>query len=123
MLPSTKSFVYTEESLSNLMISATRVNAAFGLALKVRGNDVLNWTYADVDALRLIAAGRGDVQFMQADNIRFGKTLRELVLSLTEKTPFVALMIRYEKSQPKSKSWEFVDIAFLKNLTLTKNKE
>ena len=119
MFPTTKKAQpYTAESLTNLISAATRTDAtAFGLVVKVCGNAVLNWMYADADALKSIAALKGDVQFRQADNPQFKKNLRELVLSLSEKTPFIALMIRYEEGQSKATLWEFVDLNFLKNLT------
>lgn len=107
---------YTSDALTNLISAATRKDAtAFGLVVKVHGNAVLNWMYADADTLKSIAAVKGDVRFRQADNLHFQQSLRELMLSLSTKTPFIALMIRYEKKRPKS--WEFVDLNFLKNLT------
>jgi hypothetical protein len=119
MFPTAKTQPYTAESLTNLISAATRTDAtAFGLVVKVRGNAILNWMYADADSLKSIAALKGEVKFRQADNARFKQSLRELVLSLSEKTPFIALMIRYEGKQPKAKSWEFVDLDFLKNLTI-----
>ena len=118
MFPIAKTQICSTEAVSNLINAATRMDTtAFGLVLKVRGNVVLNWMYADADTLRPIAALRGDVRFRQADNVRLQKTLRELILSLSEKTPFIALMIRYEGKQPTANSWEFVDLDFLKNLT------
>ncbi len=110
---------YTAESVINLMSAATHKDAtAFGLVVKVRGNAVLNWMYADADMLKSIAALKGEVKFRQADNAHFKRTLRELVLSLSDRTPFIALMIRYKRKQPQANSWEFVDLDFLKNLTI-----
>ncbi|MBT7072356.1 MAG: hypothetical protein HN855_15450 [Anaerolineae bacterium] len=107
-----------DEALRNLMNAATRTDAtAFGLAVKVSGNTVLNWMYADANALKSIAALKGEVTFKHLDNPRFNQTLRELMLSLSPKTPFIALMMRYEGNGDKAISWEFVDLDFLKNLS------
>jgi hypothetical protein len=109
---------YTATALKNLISAATRTDAtAFGLVLKVRDNDVLNWMYADASVLRSIAAQRGSVTFPFADNPRSSQTLRELALSLSEATPFLALMIRYKGKSISATSWEFVDLAFIKSLT------
>ena len=109
---------YTSAALTNLISAATRTDAtAFGLVLKVRDNDVLNWMYADAPVLRSIAAQRGSVIFRFADNPRSSQTLRELALSLAESTPFLALMIRHKAKSTSATSWEFVDLAFIKNLT------
>ena len=118
MFPTT-SQPYTADALTNLISAATRTDAAaFGLVVKVRGNTVQNWMYADAVTLKSIAAMKGEVEFRQGDNAHFKKTLRELVLSLSEKTPFIALLIRYEGKQTKAKSWAFVDLNFLKNLSV-----
>ncbi len=72
---------YTSTALKNLISAATRTDAtAFGLVLKVRDNDVLNWIYADAPVLRSIAAQRGSVIFRFADNPSSSQTLRELAL-------------------------------------------
>ena len=108
---------YAPEALANLIRAASRRDAhAFGLVVKVRGNTVINWMYADADTLKSIAALKGEVRFMQNDSPHFKKTLRELTLSLTENTPFLALMIRY--GEKEAKNWEFVDLSFLRNLTV-----
>ena len=109
---------YTENSLANLMSAATRMDAtAFGLVIKVRGNTVLNWMYADSAALRTIAAQHGEVTYRFPDSKNFSGTLRELALSLAESTPFVALMIRYKGRDPEASSWEFIDLDFIKTIT------
>ena len=116
MFSTVKAQPYTAESLINLISAATRKDAAaFGLVVKVRKNAILNWMYADADSLKSIAAVKGEVRFKQIDDPRFKKSLRELALSLSERTPFLALMICYEGTKPKS--WEFVELDFLKNLT------
>lgn len=117
MFSLTKAQPYTAESITNLIYAATHKDAtAFGLVVKVRGNAILNWMYADAETLKSIAAVKGEVTFRFADSPRFKATLRELTLSLSPRTRFIALMIRYEERQ--AKSWEFVDISFLENLTI-----
>ncbi len=109
---------YTTNSLTNLISAATCPDAtAFGLVIKVRDKKVLNWMYADVSVLRSIAVQRGSVTFRFADTPQAAKTLRQLALSLAEATPFRALMIRYKGKNPTATAWEFIDLAFIKDLT------
>ena len=107
---------YTEKSLRNLISAATRTDAsAFGLVFKVHGNIIMNWMYAEPTALRNIAAQRGEISFRLPDHQSQSSSLRELALSLSESTPFIALMIRYKEG--KADEWEFVELNFIKNLT------
>jgi len=106
----------TPLAISRLVQAASQTEAAFALAVKVSGNRVLNWMYVDVAEIRFIAAMQGEISFQQADNsIAAKQTLRTLVRRLSRKTPFLALMIRYDETKPVS--WEFVNLDFLKNLT------
>ncbi len=107
---------YTASALRNLISAATRTDAAaFGLVLKVENNVVLNWMYAEPTVLRSIAAQKGKVAYRLPDNAQQSGTLRELALSLSDSTPFAALMIRYKGNE--AVEWEFVDLSFIKNMT------
>ena len=109
-------YPYSAPGLKNLLRAARQPNPeAFGIVFKVKGNEVVNWMYADPVALKTIATQNLPVAFQNLDDKRSAQVLRDLAINLNEGTPFVALMIRYKGQSPAA--WAFVDLGFIKTLT------
>jgi len=103
--------------IQNFLRAAVQGNAVLiGLAVKVRGNQIVNWSFVNTDTLKSLAAIEGELSFDTGDNPTKATQLKALLNSLSDDAPVLALMLRYKRKGATPEHWEFVDVEYLKNL-------